>query len=232
MTGARRSHGLPRRRVIGLAAAGGLLAAEAPAQHAVDLALVLAIDCSLSIDDSEFRLQIEGTARAIVHPAVLRAMRGGERRSIALTYVQWAGPHEQVQAIGWTLIDSEAAAHRFAAALRSLPRPFRGDATSLGAAIDYCRTIVAAAPFAATRRTVDISGDGINNAGRLPSLARDAAIADGLTVNGLPILSEIGGLDRYFREEVIGGPGSFVIAAQDFESFAQAIRAKLIREIA
>lgn len=197
----------------------------------VDLELILAVDCSLSIDDSEFRLQVEGTASAFTDPAVLRAITGGEMGAIAVAYMQWAGPHEQRLSIPWTHIGSREAAYRLSDMIRRQPRGFRGDATSIGAAIDFARQVFARSSFRGTRRTVDISSDGVNNAGRIPPRARDDAVADGVTINALPILSEFAGLDEYFRDEVIGGPGAFVLPAPDFTVFAQAIRAKLIREL-
>jgi hypothetical protein len=226
--------GLSRRAALaGLAAAGASARAEAQQQRvAVDLELILAVDCSLSIDDSEFHLQVDGTAAAIADRAVIRAIRGGEFGRIAVTYVQWAGPREQRQAVGWTLIDGEVAALRFGRLLRSVGRPFRGDATSISGAIDFSRPLFAQNPYDGTRRTIDVSGDGINNAGRFPEYARDEAVASGIVINGLPIMTEIGGLDRYFRDNVIGGAGAFVLPAIDFDAFASAIRAKLIREIA
>lgn len=193
---------------------------------------MLAIDASRSIDDEEFRLQAEGTAAAFTDPAVIRALTGGENGAIAVAFVQWAGPLEQRVSIAWTLIDGRTAAYRFADEIRRQPRVFRGDATAIGAAVDFARRVFRDSPYRGTRRTVDISSDGINNAGRVPSRARDDAVADGLTINALPILSEYAGLDRYYREEVIGGPGAFVLPAPDFGAFAQAIRAKLIRELA
>lgn len=197
----------------------------------VDLELVLAVDCSLSIDDGEYRLQTEGIASAFDHPAVLRAIAGGETGAIAVAYVEWAGPREHRLSIPWTLIDGEAAAHRFADLVRRISRAFRGDATSIGAAIDFCRPLFESSRMRAARRVIDISSDGTNNAGRFPAGARDDTVADGIIINALPILSDIGGLDGYFREEVIGGTGAFVLPALDFDTFGHAIRAKLIREI-
>jgi hypothetical protein len=221
-----------RRGLLGSGAA--LLGANlvcAQARREVDLALILAIDCSLSIDANEYRLQIDGTASAIEHPTVVRAVTAGEKRGIALACVQWAAPREQVRAINWSLIDDAAAALRFAATLRRTPRPFSGDATAIGAAIDFCRPIFDVCPYPPARRAIDISSDGINNAGRFPVGARDEAVGAGITINGLPILSDIAGLDGYFREEVVGGPGSFVVSAPDFAAFAAAMRAKLVREV-
>lgn len=191
---------------------------------------MLAVDCSLSIDESEYRLQAEGIATAFDHPSVLRAIAGGEHGAIAVAYVEWAGPREQKLSLPWTVIDGPASAHRFADAIRRLPRGFRGDATSVGAAIDFCRPLFGTSPTHAARRTIDISSDGVNNAGRFPAGARDDTVAAGITINALPILSDIGGLDGYFRDEVIGGTGAFVLPATDFDAFGHAIRAKLIRE--
>ncbi len=199
---------------------------------AVDLELILAVDCSRSIDDSEFALQIDGYAAAFRHPTVLRAIQSGERRAIAVTYVQWAGPFLQNQTIGWTLINDGESALEFADRIRAAPRAFHGGGTSLSGIVDFSRTLFPKSGFTGRRRVVDISGDGINNSGRMAQSARDDAIREGITVNGLAILTEIGALDEYFRQTLIGGEGSFVIAAEDFDSFAQAILNKLIREIA
>jgi hypothetical protein len=198
----------------------------------VDLELVLAVDCSRSIDDDEFALQIEGYAHALRHPSVLRAIESGERRAIAVTYVQWAGPFLQNQSLDWAVIKDAQSADAFAARMQASPRTFRGGGTSLSGAIDFSRTLFRGERFNGRRRVIDISGDGINNSGRLPHLARDDALREGIVINGLPILTEVSALDRYFRDHVIGGEGSFVVAAEDFASFAQAILNKLIREIA
>jgi hypothetical protein len=198
----------------------------------VDLELVLAVDCSRSINDAEFALQAQGYAAAFRHPSVLRAIQSGERRSIAVTYVQWAGPFLQNQSIGWTLINDGESAHEFADRFETAPRAFYGGGTSLSGIIDFSRTLFPKSGFTGRRRVIDISGDGINNSGRLATSARDEAVREGITVNGLAILTEVGGLDHYFRENIMGGEGSFVIAAADFDSFAQAILNKLIREIA
>jgi hypothetical protein len=198
----------------------------------VDLELVLAVDCSRSINDSEFALQVQGYAEAFRHPSVLKAIQSGMRRSIAVTYVQWAGPFLQYQAVGWTLINDGESALEFADRFQAAPRAFHGGGTSLSGVIDYARTLFPKSGFSGRRRTIDISGDGINNSGRLATSARDEAVRDGVTINGLAILTEVGGLDDYFRENIMGGEGSFVLAADDFESFAQAIFNKLIREIA
>jgi Protein of unknown function (DUF1194) len=221
------------RAVIFLAFSAVLGAAPARAENQlVDLELVLAVDCSRSIDDAEFALQIEGYAAAFRHPAVLRAIQSGERRSIAVTYIQWAGPFLQNQSLGWTLINDGESALEFADRMQAAPRAFHGGGTSLSGIIDFSRTLFPKSGFSGRRRVIDISGDGINNSGRLAQSARDDAVREGITVNGLAILTEIGALDEYFRQNVIGGEGSFVLEAEDFGAFAQAILNKLIREIA
>jgi hypothetical protein len=208
-------------------------AAPAHAQsQPVDLTLVLAVDCSRSINDEEFALQVEGYAAAFRHPAVLPAIQSGERRAIAVTYVQWAGPFLQNQAIGWTLINDGESAHVFADRFQAVPRAFHGGGTSLSGIIDFSRGLIRKSGFDARRRVIDISGDGINNSGRMAQSARDDAAGEGITVNGLPILTEVSALDEYFRQYVVGGEGAFVIAAEDFATFAHAILNKLIREIA
>jgi hypothetical protein len=219
------------RAVLLLAVA--IAAGPARAQgQAVDLELVLAVDCSRSINDAEFALQAQGYAAAFRHPSVLRAIQSGERRSIAVTYVQWAGPFLQNQSLGWTLINDGESAHEFADRFEAAPRAFYGGGTSLSGIIDFGRTLFPKSGYSGRRRVIDISGDGINNSGRLATSARDDAMREGITINGLAILTEVGGLDHYFRDNIMGGDGSFVIAAADFESFAQAILNKLIREIA
>ena len=220
------------RAVLLLTTVLGLAAPAQAERQLVDLELVLAVDCSRSINDAEFALQVEGYAEAFRHPAVLRAIQSGERRAIAVTYVQWAGPFLQNQALGWTLINDGESAQEFADRFQASPRAFHGGGTSLSGIIDFSRGLFPKSGFNGRRRVIDISGDGINNSGRLAQSARDDAVREGVTINGLPILTEVSALDEYFRQNVIGGEGAFVIAAEDFESFAQAILNKLIREIA
>jgi hypothetical protein len=213
--------------LIAIALLGAVPARAVP----VDLELVLAVDCSGSIDNDEFMLQIRGYAEALTHPSVIRAIQSGTHRSIAVTYVQWSGPAIQSQAVGWMLIRDETSAQAFAAAMMSARRQIYGGGTSLSGAIDFSRPLFGRG-FEGTRRAIDISGDGTNNRGREPADARDDALREGLTINGLALLTDFVYLDNYFREHVIGGPGAFVIPAEDFGSFAAAILNKLIREIA
>jgi hypothetical protein len=214
--------------LLGVAAGRAAPAASAP----VDVELVLAVDCSGSIDNQEFALQIRGYASALTHPSVIRAIQSGSIGAIAVTYVQWSGPFIQNQAVGWTLINDAKSAEEFAAAMLAARRRIFGGGTSLSGIIDYARPLFGTGGFEGARRTIDISGDGINNSGRAPTDARDEAVRGGLTINGLPILTDFASLDSYFKENVIGGPGAFVIPVESFESFAAAILNKLIREIA
>jgi hypothetical protein len=146
--------------------------------------------------------------------------------------MQWTGPMQQVQVVPWTRIGGAQAADAFAAAVAEAPRKLFGGGTSVSGAIDYSRLILAQSPFTATRRTIDISGDGANNVGRPARIARDEAVRDGITINGLPILSVEPDLDTYYFENVIGGPGAVMVPADSYESFAEAILKKLIIEIA
>jgi len=226
--------------LLGLAAAALSSAGRA---EEVDLQLVLAADVSRSVDAEEFALQREGYAAAFADPRVLRAIRSGPLGRIAVCFVEWSGEWAQQVTVPWTVIRDEASAARFAAALTAKPRPF-ADRTAIGAAIDYSVAQFARSGHESRRRTIDISGDGTNTNGKTPAAARDQALALGIVINGLVILSPEplpwnpyhthppGGLPAYFRENVAGGPGSFVMVVEDFQSFAFAITNKLVREIA
>jgi hypothetical protein len=229
-----------RRTLLAAGAAAGLAGApRARADDPVDVALVLAVDVSRSIDEDEARLQREGYRAAVSDPRVVEAVRGGMLGAIAIAYVEWAGIEYQRLVIPWTRIGSQRDADGWAAVLEQSPRASLSW-TSVSGAIDYSRRVMSECPHEATRRVIDVSGDGVNNSGPPAEAARDRAVAEGITINGLPILNDrptFGRpppvpLDVYFRESVIGGAGAFVIAAEDFESFGQAVRRKLIREIA
>jgi len=207
-------------------------AAPAAAQTAVDLQLVLAVDASGSVDQVRFDLQKRGYVAAFRHPRVLQAIRSGASQAIAVTMAQWTGPMLQVQVVGWTLVGDADTAGAFASAIEAAPRQLFGGGTSISGAIDYATTLFPKSPFRGARRVIDISGDGSNNRGRPVTLARDEAVAAGVGINGLPILALEPDLDRYYYDSVIGGPGAFVVAAQNYETFADAILKKLITEIA
>lgn len=224
---------MTRRWIVGLLAAGAALALRAALASArdVDLALVLALDVSGSVNVERYDLQREGYAKAFASSAVIEAIAGGEHHAIAVTLVEWSGANHQRQLIGWTVIDTPAAAQSFGSAIAEAPRAF-ADWTSISGAIDYAVKLFGDTGIAATRRVIDVSGDGINNNGRAVTEARDAAVAAGITINGLPILSEFPDLDAYYRDNVIGGPGAFVTVARSFDDFGTAILGKLVREIA
>ena len=232
-------------RIVGAALlAAALLAPRiAAAAENVDLLLVFAADVSRSIDQEKFQLQRDGYAAAITNPRVLDAIRSGPHHRIAVSFVEWSGIGAQKLLIDWTVIGDTTSAQQFAAQLAEAPRSF-ADRTSISGAIDFAMAQLERSPFEAGRRTIDVSGDGTNNAGRDVNDARDEALAKGVTINGLVILSEQpmswnadhtnppGGLDKYYRNNVTGGPGSFVLVAENFNSFGQAILNKLIAEIA
>ena len=209
----------------------------------VDLLLVLAADVSRSVDQPKLKLQRDGYAVALSDRRVLDAISSGRHRRIAVCYVEWSGVTAQKLLIDWMVIDGPESARRFGDSLLELPRSF-SERTSISGGIDFAMTLFEQAPFQAERHTIDVSGDGTNNSGRDVASARDAAIAKGVTINGLVILSERplawnpehtnppGGLEKYYRDNVVGGPGAFVIAAENFNSFGQAIIKKLIAEIA
>src|SRR6202521_5865217 len=215
----------------------------AQAAQRVDLLLVFAVDVSRSLDAPKFQLQRDGYVAAINNPRVIEAIRSGGTGRIAVCFVEWSGVTSQKLVIGWTVISDAESARRFSDGIVEAPRSF-ADRTSISAGIEYAMQQLDNAPYESSRRTIDVSGDGTNNSGRDVSDARDEALAKGVTINGLVILSERpmswnadhtnppGGLDAYYRNNVIGGPGSFVMVAENFSSFGQAILNKLIAEIA
>ena len=205
---------------------------SARAQTAVDLQLVLAVDVSGSVNPQRFELQKMGYVAAFQNKRVLSAILGGRNQSIAITMTQWSGPFLQSQVVPWTLLKDEATVKAVAGMIESAPRMMYGGGTSISGAIDHSATLFAQSPYKAERRVIDISGDGSNNRGRSVTQARDEAVDAGLVINGLPILAFEPVLDQYFKDYVIGGPGAFMIAAKDFETFAEAILMKLIIEIA
>src|SRR5271155_1800965 len=201
-------------------------------QTDVAIALVLAVDASGSVDNRRFELQKEGYAAAFRNRQVLSAVRSLDPQSIAVTMMQWTGPQLHVVVVNWTLIKDESTADGFADAIAVAPRQLFGGGTSISGAIDYSRILLAASPFSGARRVIDISGDGANNRGRSVTQARDETVQDGIGINGLPILALEPDLDRYYYDNVIGGTRAFMIPAQNYDTFADAILKKLIGEIA
>src|SRR3981081_928907 len=212
------------------------------AREPVDLLLVLAADVSRSVDRPKFQLQREGYAAAISDPRVLKAITSGPHQRIALCFVEWSGAGAQKVVIDWTVVGDAEAARRFSDQLAEAPRSF-AERTSISAAIDFAVTLLDRAPYKSSRRVIDISGDGNNNAGRNVVDARYEAVTKGITINGLVILTETpepwsaehtnpeGGLEKYYSDNVIGGPGAFVIVAENFNAFGQAVIRKILAEV-
>lgn len=219
-------------------------AARAEMNDEVDLELVLAVDASLSIDAEEAQLQRQGYVAALTDSRTIKAIQAGVNGRIAVFYFEWASEFYQRVVVDWTVIKDEASARAVAETIAATP--YRGERrTSISGAIRY-----AAAQFGTRykgeRRVIDVSGDGRNNSGPQMEATRAEVLAQGITINGLPILNDkptFGGyggygygpdphLDRYYQDSVIGGPGAFIIPAESFQSFDQAILSKLIREIA
>ena len=225
----------PTRRqtlTVAIGAVGALWNGAAKAQTPVDLQLALAVDASGSVDQRRFNLQKQGYVAAFQNPRVISAIRSGPYQSIAVTMFQWTGPRMQFEVIPWMVISDEASALQVSRAIAAVPRRIFGGGTSISGAIDFGVTRFARGEIVSDRKVIDISGDGSNNGGRPVSRARDDAVALDITINGLPILAFEPWLEEHYRDEVIGGPGAFLIAAQDFESFGDAIVKKLIAEIA
>ena len=197
-----------------------------------DILLALMVDASGSVNQKRFELQRRGYADAFRNNQVINAIRGGSTGSIAVIMVQWTGPQMQALAVPWTLIKDEASANAFADAIEAAPRQLFGGGTSVSGAIDHAMLLLPAAPYRGLKRVIDISGDGSNNRGRDVREARDEAVRAGVIINGLPIVSLEYDLDKYYFNNVIGGPGAFIVPADSYENFSQAIVRKLILEIA
>ncbi len=216
---------------------------RARAEDTVDVLLVLAADISRSVDAAKFKLQRDGYAAALTNPRVIGAIRSAPTGRIAICYVEWSGAGAQAVIVDWTSIGTEAEAKAFAALIVAAPRRFM-ERTAIGAAIEFSLAQFARSPFKSSRRVIDVSGDGTNNIGRSVTEARDEALSQGVTINGLAILSEVplafnpqhthppGGLLKYYEDNVIGGPGAFAIAADTHEAFPASVLSKLIKEIA
>jgi hypothetical protein len=208
----------------------------------VDLEVILAADVSRSIDDAEFDLQRKGYAAALTDPRVLAAIRGRSGAAIGVCFIEWSGDEDQQVVAEWSEIRDEEDAGSVAAVILGAPRSFMGR-TSISAAIDFAMAYFAKSKWQASRRIIDISGDGTNNSGRPITEARDQALSRGVTINGLAIINDKpnlgysahtqppGGLPLYYRQNVIGGPNAFLLVVQDFNSFADAMANKLAKEI-
>jgi hypothetical protein len=227
---------------FGIAAPSGLqILAQRGAAAAVevDAELVLAVDVSYSMDPEEQQLQREGYMAAITSREFLQAMKNGMNGRIALTYFEWAGSHHQQIIVPWRLIDGPESADAFAADI-GRARYSRASRTSISTALLFAAPLFDGSGYRGVRRVIDVSGDGVNNNGPPVTMVRDEVVAKGITINGLPILLkrpnastlDIDQLDIYFEDCVIGGPGAFVIPIRERDQFKEAIRTKLVLEIA
>lgn len=231
--------------VVSMAALSLLILAAAKPANAddVDVALVLVTDVSRSIDDSEFKLEKDGYTSAFTSQKVLEAIRGGPSGKIAVSYLEFASSFEVRTVLDWTVIRDKASAQAFVEKLAAAPRSFWGR-TAISAGVDQAVQLLAESGMNATRHVIDVCGDGTNNAGREVSDARDDAVKAGITINGLAIINDHpvswtfahvqppGGLANYYRTNVTGGPGNFVLEVHDFSSFGEAMTRKLVDEIA
>jgi hypothetical protein len=200
-------------------------------QAAFDLALVLALDSSASVDETEFANQRGGLADAFRDPEVAQAIASGPLQRIAVTVVEWAGQEQQVVDIPWTVVDGEAGALALAGRIDGLQRQIQSGATSIAGALSFANALLLSVPFEASRMVIDLSGDGRNNQGPPMEIVRRQVVAQGITVNGLAIVNEHPTLNYYFEDRVIGGTAAFVEVANDYADYPRAIRRKLIREI-
>ncbi len=199
--------------------------------RAVELELVLAVDTSSSVSPEEFDLQMRGFAGAFRDPSVLAAIAATGQAGIAVHMFQWSDNRRQAIAVDWRLLTDESSILAFAEEIDRTPRFLDGGGTAIGGAIEYGLSELDRNGYEGRRRVIDISGDGRANQGAQPDSLRDVAVLAGVTVNGLAILNEDSSVASYYSNNVIGGEGAFVMTANDYESFAQAILEKLIKEI-
>jgi hypothetical protein len=223
----------------GFAAPSLRLADRSPNAVPVDVELVLAVDISYSMDPEEQALQREGYQQALTSPEFLRALREGINGKVAVTYFEWAGNFDRRVIVPWRLIDGPDSADAVAAEIgRQQTR--RASRTSISGALEFAQPLFDNSGYRGVRRVIDVSGDGTNNQGTLVVPARDKVLAAGITINGLPIMlkrprwstMDIPDLDVYFEDCVIGGPGAFIVPVREREKFKEAIRRKLVLEIA
>ena len=208
------------------------LALPARAQsNEVDCLLILAVDVSASMTPASQETQRRGYFDAITDPEVMRAIRGGALGRIALTFIEWAGEHEQRIVVPWTLIHDEASAGAFGASLQGVP-PVKWGQTSISGALLFSASQFAQSPYEASRRVIDVSGDGTNNSGPPVPPVRDTLVQSRTIINGLPITDAEPTVADFYRDNVIGGHGSFLIPVTDMTQFREALRQKLILELA
>jgi Protein of unknown function (DUF1194) len=227
--------------VIAIAGAAGPAARadKSPSALPVDVELVIAVDVSYSMDPDEQALQREGYITGFTSREFMQALRNGVHGKIAVTYFEWAGTYDQKIIVPWRLIDGPEAADAFVNEIARAPYR-RASRTSISGALTFAKPLFEGSGFHGVRRVIDVSGDGANNSGPFVTVVRDEVVADGITVNGLPIMlkrpnsftMDIEHLDLYYEDCVIGGPGAFVIPIREREQFKEATRTKLVLEVA
>lgn len=224
--------------VASVAAPGAVRVAKAASETQVDVELVLAVDVSYSMDLDELALQREGYAQALVSADFLQALRSGPHGKVAIIYFEWSVTHDQKIIIPWRIVDGPESAGAVSAEIMKTPLR-RASLTSISGAINFGVQMLSENPYKGLRRVIDISGDGPNNNGEPVLTARDAALEKGIVINGLPVMvkrasetKDIEDLDIYYEDCVIGGPGSFVVTVKERAKFQEAIRTKLILEVA
>ena len=207
------------------------LVPRAWAQPSADVAIVLAVDSSSSVNYAEFDLQMRGIAEAFRSAEVQSAIRNGPSGAVAITLVQWSGPLQVQQAVEWRLVTGAASAEALAEEIETTPRFFAVGSTAVGQALTFSATMFEKLPWATGRRVIDVSGDGANTDNPPVGPAREAVLRQGITINGLPIQAQELDIDVYYRDKIIGGHGSFMEVARDYDAFREAMTRKLIREI-
>lgn len=231
---------VPAKRVAMAGIAASLLTAVAPIswvsrltaqERTVDLELILAIDTSSSVSSEEFDLQMRGMSQAFRNEAVIGAIRASGDRGIVVAMVQWSDARKQLLAIDWFEVKDGESAERFAQEIDNTPRFLFGGGTALGGALTFAARQFDKNSYNGRRKVIDVSGDGRTNQGTRPERVRDQVVDSGITINGLAILNEDPTIDTYYRYNVIGGTGAFVITATDYEDFSAAMLEKLIKEI-
>lgn len=218
-----------RRQVLGLLGAAAL-PKQAIAATLVDLALVLAIDCSYSVDYYEYQLQMRGTGQAFLDSKIIEAISRGPNRKIAVSAFLWSDADEHLVIVPWRIFATKSDATEIADIFLRMPRNVNAGTTATGSALLFAKDMLDDAP-PSLRRVVDVSTDGLCNTGAQVPAARDQLVAAGITINGLAIENEVVDLSSYLSKSVIGGDGHFVVSANDYEGFAAAIKMKLFREI-
>ncbi|MBX3580739.1 MAG: DUF1194 domain-containing protein [Rhizobiaceae bacterium] len=230
---------MPRLTRLLIAVAAALHVLPVSAAERVDVELVLAVDVSLSMSPIELKIQRDGYAAALTHERVLQAIAEGAYGKIAVTYFEWAGVNTRHVIVPWTIIANKADAERVVARLSAQP-PNSARRTSIASALEFGADLFAESEFIGTKRVIDISGDGPNNQGAPVETARDAVVEQGIVINGLPLMTtggfastfDVVDLDRYYTDCVIGGPGAFMIPVNDWSQFPEAVRRKLVLELA